>query len=181
MDSNPSGVLVLIPVAIIAIVKFVKSRKAKAEPAEEADPADTARALALARLKRWPPGLRLTTMKVWKNFLKEIPPHFVVACRSLSLSFFSEALEAVSHRWSSNTRTGDDSQSSSWDTPDPNLQVYLGSRVVIQELPQPSEQQHKTSRTALKKLSTLSENPPSVVIVVSATRLPTMTRMLSNA
>ena len=46
---------VLIPVAIIAIVKFVKSRKAKAEPAEEADPADTARALALARLKRWPP------------------------------------------------------------------------------------------------------------------------------
>ena len=69
---------VLIPVAIIAIVKFVKSRKAKAEPAEEADPADTARALAprtpeaLATLELRPDAF----MKVWKNFLKEIPSSF---------------------------------------------------------------------------------------------------------
>ena len=129
---------VLIPVAIIAIVKFVKSRKAKAEPAEEADPADTARALAprtpeaLATLELRPDAF----MKVWKNFLKEIPSSFR---RSLSqfkpiilLGGAGSGKSSLVEQYTDWRRQSE--QFFLGHAQDPNLQVYLGSRVVIQEL-----------------------------------------------
>ena len=173
---------ILIPLAIVAIVKFVKARKAKAEAPTEQDPGETARALA-PRTPEALSGLELRPdafLKAWKNFLKEIPGSFRRSLEQFKpiilLGGAGSGKSAMVEQYTDWRRQSE--QFFLGHAQDPNLQVYLGSRVVIQEIsPSLLNNNTKQARIALEKLwkKLFKRNAPSIVIVVSATRLPTMT------
>ena len=108
-------------------------------------------------------------MKVWKNFLKEIPSSFRRSLSQFKPIILLGGAGSVSHRWSSNTRTGDDSQSSSFGTPKIRTYKYTWVPVLLSKnFPNLLNNNTKQARTALQKLwkKLFRKNPPSVVIVV---------------
>ena len=173
---------ILIPIVAVAIVKYLKARKAKAEAPADEDPSENARALAprtpeaLSALELRPDAF----LKVWKNFLKEIPGSFRRSLEQFKpivlLGGAGSGKSALVEQYTDWRRQSE--QFFLGHAQDPNLQIYLGSRVVIQEVsPNLLNNNTKQARTALQKLwkKLFKRTTPSVIIVVSAKRLPAMT------
>lgn len=168
------GSALLIILIIVLVIFFIRKRRkaAKSEPGSiEGKQEQEKKAIPKE------PALPLSSLTdIWKKFLKGIPPEFR---RSIMLyEPFIVMGESGSGKsalidnytdWQGQSRQFYPSY-----TADPLLQFYLGSRIIVQEMPSALlNDTSKSARAALLKLwnSVFKKKPPKVVIVLNGSNI----------
>jgi hypothetical protein len=164
------AILALVPI-ILALVYFIKKRRGKGDKKKKAIPE--------SEKEKKEEGIPVSSLaKAWKGFLKEIPwelrrsimvyEHFVVlgeagAGKSALIDNYTD--------WQGHARQFYPSY-----TTNPLLQIYLGSKVLVQELPAALlNDTSENARRALLKLwkPLFRRKAPTVVVIVNGAALQT--------